>query len=354
MSELVSFKCPSCGSPLSFNAEEEKFLCDYCGGTFDFDAVKNADVNADTEFDWGDYHANVSHEELDGTVSYVCQSCGAEVVTDATTAASQCPYCGNNIVMEHNVGGLIKPNGIIPFRIDKKKLSQIVADYCKDRPLLPKNFITQKKIQEVQGLYVPFWLYNCHADGRMGFEGTRMRVWTDGRFEYTETRFYYIDCTGDMDFSRIPADGSIRMNNALMDSVEPFDFSDLQPFAKGYLSGFIADRFDDDADACLPRATDRVRTSVSRAFRSAVSQYDSITESKRNIDLQDTSVEYVLLPIYLITVKYGGEVYQYAVNGQTGKIVGELPIDKSRVTKRFLGVAAGVGAAVLALLTFVF
>ena len=354
MSELVSFKCPSCGAPLRYDAEKQSFLCDYCGNTFDFDTVKNADVNADTPFDWGNYQANVSEEELDGTVSYICKSCGAEVVADATTAASFCPYCGSNIVMEHNVGGLIKPNGIIPFRIDKKRLGEIVANYCKDRPLLPKNFITEKKISEIQGVYVPFWLYNCHADGRMGFDATRVRTWSDTQFNYTETSYYYVLCEGDMDFDKVPADGSIRMDNALMDSIEPFDFTDLQPFAKGYLSGFVANRFDDDAEACLPRATERVQTSVSRAFRSAVSDYTTISESKRNIELQDTSVNYVLLPVYLISVKYNGQLYQYAVNGQTGKIVGELPIDKSRVTKRFLGVAAGVAAALLALLTFVF
>lgn len=354
MSELVSFKCPSCGSPLMYSAEKGRFICEYCGSDFSFEEVKNADVNADTEFDWGDYKENVSAETLDGTVSYICKSCGAEVVADAVTAASFCPYCGNVIVMEQNVSGLIKPNGIIPFRIDKKKLQEIVANYCRGKKLLPKHFLNQQKIEKIQGLYLPFWLYDCHADGSMGFDATRTRVWSDAKFNYTETSHYYVTCEGDMDFRKVPVDGSHRMDDALMDSVEPYDFSDLQEFAKGYLSGFVAERFDEDADSCLGRASARVKSSVASTFYSAINGYSSLTSSHSNIALQDTNVSYVLLPVYLITAQYNGEAYTYAVNGQTGKIVGDLPADKGKATRTFVGTALGVAAAVLALLTFVF
>ncbi len=355
MSELVSFKCPNCGSPLLYSAEKGRFNCEYCGGEFDFETVKNADVNADQEFDWGNYQENVSDETLEGTVSYVCKSCGAEVVADATTAASFCPYCGNTIVMEHNVSGLIKPNGIIPFRIDKKKMKEIVTDYCKGRKLLPRKFITDQKIEKIQGMYVPFWLYDCHADGSMGFDATRVRTWADQRYIYTETSYYYVNCEGDMSFSRVPVDGSVRMGDALMDSLEPFDFSDLQEFAYGYLGGFVADRFDLDADDCVNRASNRIRNSVATTFTSAVrGSYATLVPSRSNIGLDNTKVNYVLLPVYLITSSFDGTTYQFAVNGQTGRIVGELPVDRRQAVKYFAGIALGVGAAVLAALTFLF
>ena len=354
MERLVTFKCPNCGSPLRYDAEKARFLCDYCGSDFDFETVKNADVNADAGFDWGNYQANVSQENLEGTVSYVCQSCGAEVVTDAVTAASFCPYCGNNIVMEQNVSGFIKPNGIIPFRIDKKGLMDVVNRHCAGRKLLPKNFLTQQKIEKIQGLYLPFWLYDTHADGSMGFDATRIRTWSDLRYNYTETSHYYVMADGEMDFAKVPADGSKRMDDALMDSIEPYDFSDIQPFAMGYLSGFVADRFDNDADACLPRVTDRVKTSVESTFYSAINGYATLTPSRSNIGLDQTKVNYVLLPVYLINASYDGKNYTYAVNGQTGKIVGDLPVDQGKANRYFIGIAAGVAAVALAIATFIF
>ncbi|MBP3729220.1 MAG: hypothetical protein J6H18_03010 [Lachnospiraceae bacterium] len=353
MSELVSFKCPSCGSPLKYSAEKQRFSCEYCGGDFSFDAVKDADVNASTEFDWGNYKENISGEKLEGTVSYVCKSCGAEIVTDATTAASLCPYCGSAVVMEENVSGVVKPNGIIPFRIDKKQLKDIVAKYCQGHPLLPRKFITDHKIESIQGMYVPFWLYDCHTDGTMGFNATRVRTWHDLRYNYTETSYYYVECEGEMAFSRVPVDGSFRMGDSLMDSLEPFDFSDIQDFAFGYLSGFVADRFDQDADTCLPRATARIRSSVSTAFTSAVrGGYATISPSRSNIALDQTKVSYVLLPVYFITTEFRGMKYEYAVNGQTGKMVGELPVDPRRANGYWLGIGAGVAAAALAVATF--
>lgn len=354
MSELVSFKCPSCGSPLKYSAEKRRFSCEYCGGDFDFETVQNADVNADTEFDWGDYKENVPNETLEGTVSYVCKSCGAEIVTDATTAASLCPYCGSTIVMEENVSGMIKPNGIIPFRVDKKQLKDIVANYCRGHRLLPKNFITEQRIEKIQGMYVPFWLYDCHADGSMGFNGTRVRTWSDARYHYTETSYYYVDCEGEMSFSQVPVDGSFRMGDPLMDSLEPFDFKDIQEFAYGYLSGFVADRFDQDADSCLPRATARIKSSVATAFTQSVrGYYATLSPGRSHIGLDQTKVNYVLLPVYFITTSFNGEKYEYAVNGQTGKMVGQLPVDPRRSLRYTLGIAAGVAAAALALATFV-
>ena len=342
MSETVSFKCPSCGAPLKYDAELGRFSCEYCGSDFSFDEVKDADVNAEQAFDWGNYAANVPEEHLEGLVSYVCRSCGAEVVTDAVTAATHCPYCDNVMVIEDNLSGLLKPNGIIPFRVDKKRLQDIVKQYCAGKRLLPNNFLDTHKIEEVRGVYVPFWLYDCRADGIVNFDATRVRTWADSRYYYTETSRYLVTCEGGMAFSRVPADGSKRMDDALMDSVEPYNLAELKEYAPGYLSGYLADRFDDDAEACLPRADLRVKNSLADAFRSAMRGFTTAVPVSRNMRLSDTSVKYVLLPVYLITASYEGKKYSFAVNGQTGKMTGNLPISKAKYWAWFGGIFAVV------------
>ncbi len=346
MSDVISYKCPNCGAPIRFAADTGKFLCDYCDSSFTLEEVKNASVNADKPFDWGDYQNGAEAETLEGTVSYVCQSCGAEILTDAVTAATHCPYCGNVVIVQPNVSGLIKPNGVIPFKVDKKQLSDIVQQYCRGKKkLLPKRFLTENQIEEVQGIYVPFWLYDCRADGDMAFDATKVRSWSDSRYNYTETSYYLVTCDGSMRFEKIPVDGSIKMDDALMDSLEPFDYSAMEDFAPGYLSGFLADRFDNDAEDCLPRATVRVKNSVAEVFKEAVSGgFTTMVPTKSNIGLADTSVKYVLLPVYLISSKYDGKFYQFAVNGQTGKAVGNLPISKGKTAAWFAGLTAGFAA----------
>ncbi len=344
MGETVSYKCPSCGAPLVYDAEENKFKCDFCVSTFEITEIKQAlDEEGDKGFDWGDYKKNYSDEKIEGTVSYICQSCGAEIVTDAVTAATKCPYCDNVIVVEPNLSGTIKPNAIIPFKIDKKGLVDAVKNYCKGKKLLPKNFLSENKIKEVQGVYVPFWLFDCHADGNMSFEGTRVRHWSDKNYEYTETSHYLLDRAGNMDFKMIPVDGSIKMDDALMDSIEPFNYNEMVEFEPGYLSGFLADRFDADADESLPRATSRVKNSVSEMFSSTTVGYASVMPISSNIELSNTEVNYVLLPVYLIKSKYAGKEYTFAVNGQTGKVTGNLPYSKAKFFSVLFGIAGAIG-----------
>ncbi len=350
----VSFKCPTCAEPLKYDPENNVLMCEHCGNTFDIGDIKDTiSQTGDTGFQWGDYKQSMSDEEIPNTVSYVCKSCGAEIIADGTTAATKCPYCDNVVVVSDKIEGILKPNGIIPFRIDKNGLKDAIANYCKGKKLLPKNFLSEHKIREVQGVYVPFWLYDCHADGNMSFEGKRVREWSDSEYEYTEISYYLINCDGDMSFAKIPVDGSIKMDDALMDSIEPFDYSGIVDFKPEYLSGFLADRFDVDADASLPRATDRVKNSVAELFRSTVVDFASVIPISSNIELDQTNVNYVLLPVYLIRSKYQGQDYTFAVNGQTGKVTGNLPYSKGKYYAYLAGIASAifaVGGTILSLL----
>ena len=354
MSNNLSYKCPSCGAPLTYNAEINALHCEFCDSNLNISEIKDAvEASGDTGFQWGDYKQNMSNEEIPNTVSYVCKSCGAEIITDGTTAATKCPYCDNVVVVSEKIEGILKPNGIIPFKIDKNGLKDAIANYCKGKKLLPKNFLNENKIREVQGVYVPFWLYDCHADGDMSFEGTRVRHWEDSSYEYTETSHYLINCDGDMSFTKIPVDGSIKMDDALMDSIEPFNYNDLVAFEPGYLSGYLADRFDVDADASLPRATLRVKNSVAEVFRSTVIDFATVVPISSNIALDKTDVNYVLLPVYLIRSKYEDKDYTFAVNGQTGKVIGNLPYSKKKYWAYLASIAAGifaVGGTILSLL----
>ena len=156
-----------------------------------------------------------------------------------------------------------------------------------------------------------------------------------------------------MSFSKIPVDASVKMDNDLMDAVEPYDYSELCDFNPAYLSGFFADRFDEDPEMSIPRAEKRMNESAEAVFRSSVTGFDSLTLKSKNLKLTDSTVKYVLLPVYLLNLQYMGKNYRFAINGQTGKVVGELPISKFKKIAYYLGITAGAAGIIWSVLSLI-
>lgn len=330
------YKCPACGAALVFNTESGKLKCGSCDNEYDVGTIKQYQNNrTEAEFRWDKKYTNALNETLPEMTSYICQSCGAEIITDGTTAATHCPYCDNEVIITEKLTGALKPNGVIPFKIDKKGIKEKIAEFCKGKKLLPKNFFTDQKIDAIQGVYVPVWLFDGKLDGSVSLDGTTTSSYTTGNYRYTETSHYLITCDGSMEFTRVPVDGSEKMPDDLMNSIEPFDYSQIVPFDGQYLSGFLADRYDKGPDESIPTASQRMMNSAVSAFRSAVTQYSSVSLRNNGLSLYDPSVKYVLLPVYIFNCDYKGVKYRFAMNGQTGKLVGELPIDKGKKARAF-------------------
>jgi len=343
---VQTYKCPSCGGPLRFDPNAGKLVCDNCGNQYD----AGRELEETDHFDWGAYKQQLSNEHMDDLKVYVCTACGAEIEADAATAATHCPYCDNNVVLSDKLSGGLKPNGIIPFRITPKQLPDIVQKFYKGKHLLPGKFFQRSKLESIQGVYVPFWLYDCTAGGGMDFTGRVERQYREGDYDVHETRYYRLERDGQMRFVHIPVDGSERMDDDLMDSIEPFDFSELRDFDSAYLAGYLAERFEEDPDDCLPRASTRLLNSASEALRATCSGYSSVSLERNGMQIASADVKYVLLPVYVLNCAYGGKNYRFAVNGQTGKLVGELPVSRGKSMAYFFGILAGVGAAVFAVL----
>ena len=355
MGLITEYKCPGCGAPLAFDASSGQVTCEHCGNTYSVADIVSAQKQecATEEFDWGNYKAGLSTEVLDNTVVYQCRSCGAILETDESTAATSCPYCDNNIVITDRVSAGLKPNAVVPFEIDKKELKEIVHGFYRGKKLLPRNFFNDSYIDRILGVYIPFWLYDCTVEGEVNFRGERVNRTETSRESIITTYEYLLQRNGEMSFSNVPVDASTKMDDDVMDSIEPYDFSKMVPFDGAYLAGFMADRFDSDPDQELPRVNRRVMNSALSGIESTVGEFSSIREHSNTLRLRNAKVKYVLLPAYIINCEYGGKKYQYAVNGQTGKIVGELPSSKALARGYFLKAFAIALAAFIALFQFI-
>lgn len=349
--QLESYKCPSCGAPLRYTTTG-KMCCTSCGNAYEIEAIESMLPESDGKgFDWGDYKKGFKETEakLEDRNVYICRSCGAAIETDDTTAATRCPYCDNEVLATDRLTGGLRPNGVIPFSIDKDEAVRAVKSHFNHKPLLPRSFLSTHKLGKIQGVYVPFWLFDAGVQGDVDFDGTQVRHYSDKDYDYTETKHFLVQVSGDMTFSRIPVDGSEKMDDDLMDALEPFDYSGIKPFDAAYLSGFLADRFDEDPDKSLPRASERMEQGAASVLREyADGDYVTLTVKRSRFNLHNTSVQYVLLPVYLLNLEFKNKKYRFAVNGQTGKVVGELPVSKA-ISRLYFG---GITAAVAALGTF--
>ncbi|MBO4867288.1 MAG: hypothetical protein J5582_12150 [Ruminococcus sp.] len=336
---VQEYKCPCCAGAIEFNSQLQKMKCPYCETEFDMDTLLAYDEDLSTdgndELDWNPEASEWQEGETDNMRVYTCQSCGGEIIGDETLGATKCPYCDNPVVMTGQFRGNLKPDYVIPFKLDKNAAVEGFKKHLVGKKFLPKVFKDQNHLDEVKGLYVPCWLFDADADGGVRYKCTRTHSHTSGNYRITETSYYSVYREGTMSFDNIPVDGSTKMPDDLMESVGPFDFKDAVPFQTAYLAGYLADKYDVSADDSTERATVRAKESVDDAFRKTVSGYSSVTKEGDNLRLKQAKAKYALYPVWVLTTSWNGQTFLFGMNGQTGKFVGNLPCDPKAFWRTF-------------------
>jgi len=347
----VVYNCPCCGAPLSYGGESGKLECGACGNHYDPDALEALQAPENESSMHFDMPAQTFGEQDEQQMqAYICESCGAELLTQETTTATECPYCGSPTILPERIEGGVKPELVVPFVISKEEAQKQFEDYFKGKHLLPNVFLkTRNRIAEMRRLYVPYWLFDCGAYGDIAYDAQIKHIRRQGEWEIIDTDHYAVRRAGRMDFENIPVDGSEKLDNQITESLEPYDISTAVPFQPAVLAGAMADHADVDASACEDRVRVRVEKSVEDSLRSTVSGYTSVTPRGRHIHTEGGKVTPVLMPVWLITTEKEGTTYTFAINGQTGKLTCDVPAD----TKKSLLWGGGVFAGVFALAALV-
>ncbi len=354
---VLEYKCPCCGAGLRFGNTQQKMTCAYCDNSFDLEAVQVFNESLEQPSEPAPSQETVEHtqwseEECGRIQSFVCTSCGGELVTDEHTAATFCPYCGNPTILPGRVSGGLKPEGVIPFQKSQEDAIAAFLKLCRGKPLLPKMFTQEQQLEKLTGIYVPFWLYDCQGDIRGSYKATRLHHWSDSRYQYTKTDHYMLTREALAAFRGVPMDGSSKMEDSFMESIEPFDYTHIVDFDTAYLSGFFADKFDVPASEGEERLRQRVGKSMDELIQSSFVGYATTVPTSRQIHLSQRKERYVLLPVWLLNIKYRGKTYTFAMNGQTGKMTGTLPICPKRSAAWFAGIMAGATVLISVIQTF--
>ena len=380
--QVTNYQCPACTGPLHYSAKSGKLACDYCGSSFDVAEVEALYARKEAEAAAAKHAADAKAEaaqaakaeaaeaaaasggwdtsdisrdwgaEADGLRVYSCPSCGAELICDQSTAATACPYCGNPAIVPGQFSGALRPDSILPFRLSKDDAVQALRAHYKGKPFLPRSFTSANHIEQIQGVYVPFWLFDGGAEGAASYRASNTNVFVSGDYEITETRHYHVVRAGALAFEKIPVDASSKMPDDHMDSIEPFDYAQLRPFSTAYLPGYLADKYDVTIDDSRDRADTRCRETLAQALRDTVTGYGACVTEREDIALRRGKVHYALLPVWMLSTKWRGQDFLFAMNGQTGKLVGDLPTDRGRFWGMFAAIAAPLTVALTAILQF--
>lgn len=354
----VQYKCPYCGGELVFKPEQQKFGCDYCGSFFEESEIakmyeevnkmaeENADPNAKTlenENDFPEFDDN--NEFTEHTKLYTCDSCGAQIIADDTTSASFCYYCHNPVVLAGRLTGQYKPNFVIPFAIPREKAVEKFKAWCRKRWFLPSDFKSKQQLEKMSGVYVPFWLTSCEADAKFSCIGEKKRHWTSGDYNITEISEFAVKRNGVFPFERVPSDGASKIEDALMDAIEPYNYREMRDFSMQYLSGFMAEKYDVSWEQVIARARTRINEGCKQKIHETLQGYSGTKAEQLNINYKNVNREYALMPVWFMTYKHNDKIYSFAMNAQTGKLAGTPPLS--------FGKLFGFCGALLAVLTLI-
>lgn len=319
--DVLDNKCPACGAKIAFNPVNQMWDCEYCGSKFTLEEMQRHD-NASNEDANEVELLEDSVEEID---VYRCKNCGAEIMADEHTTSTFCVYCGSTAILKNRINQGRVPNYIIPFKNVKEDAIAAFKRVTKGKPLMPKCFKDPKNIQKITGVYIPFWAYDLIARGEVEFEASDIKNWSDSKYYYTKTSRYSVKKNGYFDYSKVLADASSRFPNDLMDSLEPFNYDGLQEYNHAYLSGFLAEKYDVDESDGLGRVTERTNNTSIDLIKNTI-EHQTKRVVNNGLEVSASHTHYIMLPVWMVNIKYGDKNYTFAMNGQTGKIVGNIPI----------------------------
>ncbi len=316
MIAVQDYTCLNCGSGLSFKPELQKWKCDFCHSEFE---ATDLDLSIEEK-----KSMEAEQMELD---SYECNVCGAVLLADANTSATFCVYCKNPAIIKTRFSGKFKPDKLIPFKITEEQSRGIYRQWIKRRRFAPKTFRLSDTIMSIKGIYTPYWLFDGHASGKIEGEATRVRTWTSGDHQYTETKFYAVERDGTANYKKLPVDAVKKLDDALAQQIEPYVYNELIDFSLPYISGFMAERYDVDTSEAQIAMEQRAKAYLASTLKSRIKDYSTVKIKNAQIEVSDVQAHYAIFPLYMIVNQFKGKTYTFLINGQTGKISGETPID---------------------------
>ena len=343
-------KCPNCGATVVYNSALRKMHCEYCG--YESEIIIDDTQNDVVELDFASAVNRQSCEWGVEKKSVECKNCGAVSIYDALETAAVCPFCGSTHVMPAATENTISPGGVCPFTITKETAVENFKKWLKKQLFAPRKAKKTASPKAFKGAYLPYWTFDTNTSSeftaRAGYDSTERD--RDGKTTTTTTwrrvngEYYeFIDDETVM--------ASKRHEESGVKKCEPFQLSKVIPYNPKVLAGFVAERYSIGLEDGWNIAQKQIHDKLDRNIRDYVKHHwscDRVDRLKFNTHFADITYKYILVPVWISSFQYKDKIYQFAVNGQTGKVGGKTPISVFRVIIAIL-IAAGIIWGLIAL-----
>jgi len=350
---MQNYKCKTCGAELFWNATTESLKCEYCDSVFSVLDYEDHTLKEHHQTEEIDLKYTNAGEDLDNNMMVLnCTNCDAEIVTSKTTMATECVYCGHALSVSHNVSGKFRPEKIIPFKIDKKTAKEKYFKYAKSSILIPKEFKDITKIDKMQGIYVPYYLHSLNISVESALDCKTEECKKNGDDMIVITKSYDVNIDANGEFNDIPVNASKQMDTVTMEAIEPFDFNNIEDFNPAYMAGYFAEQPDKTTDYTSSIARQRAEAAMKEKIKETadtIDKYESKTFKEVKSEYKNEERKYAMMPVWLCNIMYKNKKYTFLINGDSGKIIGELPFSKLK----FAGILGSAFIIMQILLTFI-
>ena len=355
------YSCINCGGPVRYDIAAQTFKCGPCGSTYTLEKMneafpeneagslwKEVEKEAGAEKECKNTEINKAEDKEAVVKVYHCSFCGAELMADSETlAAGQCAFCKTPVtISERLLSGESLPSRVIPFAVTRDKAFEIYESKMKGKPLLPVTFRGRVTRWDLKAVYIPFRLCDADCSAAITARCERVTTWSDRNYDYTKTDTYEARRSGAMSFVQVPLDKSDKINSEKMQEIEPFQMESLTPFSAKYLSGHYAEAPTTKEGNLQTYLFGRLKPAAERTLLNTISGYSSVSLSSSKASVDRAESEYVMLPAWMFVSTFQDKEYVFAINGQTGKFTGELPVDWGRAGFLFMNLAVAIFAAV--------
>ncbi len=341
--ETDSVKCPCCGANMSYNPNLNKLSCAHCGAEKDVESV------AVLEQDLRSALFNGNMWEEDKVSLFACENCGAKVVLEQSETAKNCPFCGTSHVKKSEELPGLKPNGLIPFTIDYEKALEYSKSWAKSRFFAPKKFKKGLKENNVKGIYAPCFTFDSATFSTYNAKIGKVKSRTVGSGKNRRTVTYVdwriVSGTYSYSFDDVLISSGEKVSQQKLDKLSPFDTNNGKKYQEEYLLGFGAYHYDTDINSCWEMAKSKIDVSLKNKILSQYS-YDRVAYFNVVTTHSNVTYKYVMLPVYVGNFNYKSKLYNFYVNGSTGKTFGKYPKSIAKI----LSVVLLVGACAIGLI----
>ncbi|ADL50344.1 hypothetical protein [Clostridium cellulovorans] len=342
-----SYKCECCGGTMEFDVKTQKLKCPNCDNMIEI--IDNKNFVIEHKFTLIDRETIKVSMKNSSTME--CQGCGAHVEVASDCTAVSCPYCGSSYVLAEKQEEILIPDGVIPFKVEKAEIAQMMRKWIYSRWLAPNKLKALYENDKIQGIYVPYWTFDAMVDCPYTAMGGRDRQVAyqdrEGKVHYrTETDWFFTKGRINYFFDDVQVTASRNMNPSLINGIEPFTTKDIASYSPSYLSGFSAETYSIGLEEGNIEAKKKMRNELHRMAEKEVTRhYDRVREVRLNPSFYDETYKHVLLPVYATSYSYNGKNYHVLINGETGKMKGDYP--KSPFKIAILVIFAMIIAAII-------